>query len=264
MNTLDDLLAIMRKLRDVDAGCPWDREQSYASLVPYTLEEAYEVAETIEENQLDKLPDELGDLLFQIVFYSQIASEENRFTFYTVITHICDKLIRRHPHVFATDKIETAEEQTVAWEQHKQKERMQSDIALSGLLDGVSLALPALTRAAKVQRRAARAGFDWPNYQGVLDKIYEELDEVKAELPINDPQRIEDELGDLLFTCVNLSRHLKVDSERALRKATRKFEDRFRFVESALEISNGKFTATLDEMEMAWQQAKNTITTDPD
>lgn len=257
MNTLDDLLAIMRKLRDIEAGCPWDREQTYASLVAHTLEEAYEVAETIEENQLDKLPDELGDLLFQIVFYSQIGAEEKRFTFDTVISHICDKLIRRHPHVFGTDQIETAEEQTLAWEQHKQQEREQSDTSMNGLLDGVTLALPALTRAAKIQRRAAKAGFDWPGYQGVLDKIYEELEEVKAELPINDPQRIEDELGDLLFTCVNLSRHLKVDPERALRKSTRKFEKRFRLVESVLATSDGEFTATPDEMEVAWQQAKN-------
>jgi len=262
MHTLDDLLAIMRKLRDVESGCPWDREQTYASLVPYTLEEAYEVAETIEENRLHQLPDELGDLLFQIVFYSQIASEEKRFTFNTVIGHICDKLIRRHPHVFGSDKIETAEEQSIAWEQHKQKERMQSDSKMDGLLDGVSVALPALTRAAKIQRRAAKVGFDWPDYHGVMDKIYEELDEVKAEMPSNDPQRIEDELGDVLFSCVNLCRHLKVDSERALRQATRKFEKRFSLVEAALDISNGKFSATADEMEAAWQQAKDKMTDD--
>ena len=256
MNTLDDLLEIMRKLRDVESGCPWDREQTYVSLVPHTLEEAYEVAETIEENQLDKLPDELGDLLFQIIFYSQIAAEEQRFTLDTVITHICDKLTRRHPHVFGKEKIETAEEQTLAWEQHKQKERSQADASMTGLLDGISLALPALSRAAKVQRRAARAGFDWPDYQGVVEKIHEELDEVKAVLPDNNQQNIEDELGDLIFSCVNLCQHLNLDAERALRKATRKFEGRFRVIEDALEIRNGEFNATLDEMETAWQRAK--------
>jgi len=256
MNALDDLLQIMRKLRDKESGCPWDREQTYASLVPHTLEEAYEVAETIEENQLDKLPDELGDLLFQVVFYSQIASEEQRFTLDTVISHICDKLTRRHPHVFGEEKIETAEEQTLAWEQHKKNERLKSATSMTGLLDGISLALPALSRATKVQRRAARAGFDWPDYRGVVEKIHEELDEVKEVLVEKNQQRIEEELGDLLFSCVNLCRHLEIDGERALRKATRKFEGRFRGIEGMLEIDNGKFNATPEEMEEAWQQSK--------
>lgn len=257
MNTLDDLLEIMRKLRDEETGCPWDREQTYASLVSHTLEETYEVAETIEENQLDKLPDELGDLLFQIVFYSQIAAEEQRFTIDTVITCICDKLIRRHPHVFGEEKIETAEEQTRAWEKHKQKERTHTDAGMTGLLDGISLALPALSRAIKVQRRAARAGFDWSDYRGVVDKIQEELDEVKAELAERNPLRIEEELGDLIFSCVNLCRHFEVDAERALHKASRKFEGRFSVIEDLLETRNGEFTASSDEMDAAWQWAKD-------
>ena len=260
MYSIDSLLEIMQQLRDPGRGCPWDREQTLASLVPFTLEEAYEVAETIEAGELKELPDELGDLLFQIVFYAQVGKELGEFDFKTIIEKICDKLIRRHPHVFADEQIANAAEQTLAWEKHKARERQNSaaaEVSTSQTLHGVSLALPALTRAAKLQRRAARVGFDWPDFHGVIDKLREETAELEQAIAQqSDKPVLADEIGDLLFSCVNLARHLDIDPETALRQANKKFERRFAFVEQQLAVQGGVQQASLDEMEQAWQQAK--------
>lgn len=258
MSAINQLLEVMRRLRDPQAGCPWDREQTYRSLVPHTLEEAYEVADAIEQDDLQHLPDELGDLLFQVVFYAQIAQEEGRFDFEDVARGICDKLVRRHPHVFADATIDSAEEQTQAWEEHKRLERDRKVTQpQAGTLEGVSLALPALVRAAKLQRRAARVGFDWPEVEGVFAKVREELAELDTELQAEaTPERLAEELGDLLFSCVNLARHLNVEPETALRTANLKFEQRFRHIEAELQASGGVEQASLQEMDAAWDAAK--------
>lgn len=260
MSAIEQLLEIMRRLRDPQGGCPWDRQQTYHSLVPYTLEEAYEVADAIEQDDLAHLPDELGDLLFQIVFYARLGEEQGAFDFEHVAQRICDKLVRRHPHVFADANIASAEEQTHAWEEHKRQEREQKAAhGQAGILDGVSLALPALVRAAKLQRRAARVGFDWQDIAGVLDKVKEELAEIEAELRSNtSTERLAEEVGDLLFSCVNLARHLQVEPEAALRTANLKFEQRFRQMEKSLEIVGGVDQASLEQMDAAWEAIKQT------
>jgi nucleoside triphosphate diphosphatase len=259
MTPIDRLLQIMARLRDPELGCPWDREQSYESILPHTIEEAYEVADAIERGDRDELRDELGDLLFQVVFYAQIAREEGAFEFADVVAGIADKLVRRHPHVFGGDRIGSAAEQTRAWEAHKAAER--ADRAEPGrppsVLDGVPLALPALTRAGKLQKRAANVGFDWPQATEVLDKIEEEAGELRAELQDADRERLTEEIGDLLFACVNLSRHLEIDPETALRVANRKFEQRFRQIE-ALVAEQGRAPAELElaELDALWEQVK--------
>jgi ATP diphosphatase len=258
MSAIEHLLEIMRRLRDPDTGCPWDREQTYRSLVPYTLEEAYEVADAIEQHDLDHLPDELGDLLFQVVFYARLGQEQGRFDFEGIVQRICDKLVRRHPHVFADSVIDTAEEQTRAWEEHKRQERnRKAGTGQAGILDGVSLAMPALMRAAKLQRRAARVGFDWPQIDGVLAKVREELAEIQLELQTDSAaERLAEEVGDLLFSCVNLARHLQVEPEAALRTANLKFEQRFRQMETLLQTANGIEQASPAEMDSAWETVK--------
>jgi ATP diphosphatase len=258
MSAIEQLLEIMRRLRDPRTGCPWDREQSYRSLVPYTLEEAYEVADAIEQNDLEHLPDELGDLLFQVVFYAQIGQEQGRFDFEDVARRISDKLVRRHPHVFADAVIDSAEDQTQAWEEHKRRERdHKAGAEQAGILDGISLALPALVRAAKLQRRVARVGFDWSEVKGVLAKVREELAEIEVELQADGvPERLAEEVGDLLFSCVNLSRHLQVEPEAALRTANIKFEQRFRQVETLLHATGGVEQASLADMDAAWEAVK--------
>ena len=252
------LLAIMARLRDPACGCPWDREQDFTSIAPYTIEEAYEVAEAIAENDMAALKDELGDLLFQVVFHARMAEEQGAFDFGDVAETIADKMLRRHPHVFGDVEIADAAAQTVAWEEHKARERRaKGGDRKASALDGVGAALPALTRAEKIQKRAARVGFDWPAAAPIFDKIEEEIAELRAELDANVPARIEDELGDLLFAVANLARHLDVDPETALRKATRKFERRFRRVETLLaESGRTPSGATLDEMEAEWRRAK--------
>jgi len=252
------LLAIMARLRDPARGCPWDREQDFTSIAPYTIEEAYEVAEAIAENDMAALKDELGDLLFQVVFHARMAEEQGAFDFGDVAETITDKMLRRHPHVFGGVEIADAAAQTVAWEEHKAQERRAKDGGGKvSALDGVGVALPALTRAEKIQKRAARVGFDWPSAAPIFDKIEEEITELRAELDANVPARIEDELGDLLFAVANLARHLDVDPETALRKATRKFERRFRRVEALLaESGRTPSGSTLDEMEAEWRRAK--------
>ena len=259
---LKRLLAIMARLRDPHGGCVWDLEQSFATIAPHTIEEAYEVADAIEQSDMAALCDELGDLLLQVVFHAQMASEAGHFDFDAVATTICDKMIRRHPHVFGDAEVASSAAQTRAWESHKAEERRRKASAnreiVSSALDGVILALPALTRAAKVQRRAARVGFDWSEAVRVIDKIREEADELAHEIGIGAPsERLDDEVGDLLFACANLARKLEIDPEAALRRGTAKFERRFRRVEALLAAA-GKApeTASLDEMEALWGRAK--------
>jgi len=257
------LLDIMARLRDPDDGCPWDREQNFATIAPYTIEEAYEVADAIERGDMDGLKDELGDLLLQVVFHSRMAEEDRLFAFDDVARAIGDKMTRRHPHVFGDADMANAAEQTVAWEEHKAAERQAKaeaagNAAPPSALDGVGPAFPALVRAQKIQKRAARVGFDWAAAVPILAKIEEEIGELRHELTTGgDVTRREDELGDLLFAVVNLARHVDVDAETALRRATAKFERRFHRVEALL-AEQGRMPeqASLDEMEECWQQAK--------
>ncbi|MEO5971835.1 MAG: nucleoside triphosphate pyrophosphohydrolase [Sphingomicrobium sp.] len=242
--SLERLVAIMRRLRDPVSGCEWDRQQSFATIAPYTIEEAYEVADAIARSDMDALADELGDLQLQVVFHAQMAEESGQFTLDQVLDGICDKLERRHPHIFG----EVAE--SPGWEAIKAAERRARPD--SSALAGVAQALPALERAAKLQRRAARTGFDWPDAAGPRAKVAEELAELDAE---SAPARRAEELGDLLFAVVNLARHLNIDAEDALRKGNRKFEARFR----AIETTPGFETLTLDEMEALWVAAKATL-----
>jgi ATP diphosphatase len=255
-SSIDRLLDIMARLRDRDNGCPWDLEQSFATIAPHTLEEAFEVVEAIEANDIKALKDELGDLLFQIVFYAQIAKEQGAFDFDAVAEIIAEKMIRRHPHVFGDAEIKTAAAQTLAWEEQKAAERKAKDAG--GVLDGVSVALPALTRAVKLQKRAARVGFDWPDAAQVLDKLAEEVGELRAEMVDHpDPERLRDEMGDILFVVANLARKLEIDPESALRQGNRKFERRFRHIEDSLKRQGRQPTdSTLDEMERLWVEAK--------
>jgi ATP diphosphatase len=255
---LDQLLEIMVRLRDPDKGCPWDIEQDFASIAPYTLEEAYEVAEAIERNVPEDLRDELGDLLFQVVFHAQMARERGWFDFADVVAAINDKLIRRHPHVFGDEQVADSAEQTLAWDRHKAKERAARGADADSALDGVSLALPALVRAQKVQRRAARVGFDWSEIGDVVDKLQEELDELRQALSERESlEHAREELGDILFSGVNLARFLDADAESLLRAATRKFDARFRLVEQmAAHEQRDMRSCTLDELEEYWQRAK--------
>ncbi|XBT45145.1 nucleoside triphosphate pyrophosphohydrolase [Pseudomonas viridiflava] len=264
--TLEDLLHLMARLRDPQYGCPWDLKQNYASIVPHTIEEAYEVADTIERGDFEHLQGELGDLLFQVVYYSQLAREEGRFEFDGVVDSITRKLIRRHPHVFPTGELyapvdtpSLSEAQVKSrWEEIKAEERAEkSQPEQLSLLDDVPAALPALSRAAKLQKRAATVGFDWPAALPVLDKVREELDEVLQAMADGDADALEDEIGDLLFATVNLARHLKHDPEHALRRANRKFERRFRFIEQALRASGRPIEdCNLDELDALWGEAK--------
>lgn len=256
---IDRLLHIMARLRSPQGGCPWDIAQSFATIAPHTIEEAYEVVEAIETGDQDSLKDELGDLLFQVVFYAQMAKEAGSFAFDDVVAAICEKMERRHPHVFGDKSVADAQAQTVQWEAQKALERREKagDRPPSALA-GVSTTLPAQTRALKLQARAARVGFDWPDAVQVLDKIAEEIDEVRAELVENiDQDRLEDEMGDLLFACVNLARKFKIDPETALRRGNRKFERRFHYIEREL-AKQGRTPgeSTLDEMEALWVAAK--------
>jgi MazG family protein len=251
---IEDLLQIMAQLRAPETGCPWDLQQDFHSIAPYTLEEAYEVADAIEQGNPAALKEELGDLLFQVVYHAQMAQEAGWFDFNAVVEGICEKMVRRHPHVFGDEDIETAEAQTAAWEVHKQRERGQQDSAL----DGVPLALPALTRADKLQKRASRVGFDWPSIHGVSDKVEEELDELREEIKNNaGADALMDEAGDLLFAAVNLVRHAGIDPEAALRQGNRKFSRRFRMVERLSEAA-GKTVATtdLDTLDRYWDKVK--------
>jgi len=258
---IDRLLAIMARLRAPQGGCPWDVEQSFATIAPHTIEEAYEVAEAIEAGDRAALKDELGDLLFQVVFHAQMAREEGSFDFDAVAAAISDKMERRHPHVFGSAApVDTARAQVAAWETQKAHERAAKahPAAPPSALDGVGVALPALTRAQKLQARAARVGFDWPEARQVLDKIEEEIAEVKAEIAGGGAaEKLDEEVGDLLFAVVNLARKLGLDAEASLRRGARKFERRFHQVEAAL-AAEGRTPqeAGLEAMEAQWVAAK--------
>jgi ATP diphosphatase len=251
---IERLLDIMKCLRNPDGGCPWDLAQDFRSIAPYTIEEAYEVADAIERDNAAGLQEELGDLLFQVAFHAQMASEAGWFDFRDVLEGICEKMVRRHPHVFADETIEGVDAQTNAWEQHKARERGTQD----SLLDGVTLALPALTRAAKLQRRASRAGFDWPSIHGVSDKVEEELEEFCREIDVGtDRDALIDEAGDLLFATVNLLRHAGIDPESALRRGNEKFCRRFRKVEAMCAEAGHSVAGTdLDTLDAYWDRVK--------
>ncbi len=256
------LLDVMAALRDPQNGCPWDIKQTFASLIPYTLEEAYEVADAIEQGDLQGLKSELGDLLFQVVFYSQIASEQSLFEFADVVDAISEKLVRRHPHVFAGQSCNDEAALHEAWEQHKAQERdaqaiEQTGAEQSSVLAGVASALPALKRAQKLQKRAARSGFDWPEAGPVLDKLQEEIDEVREAVQQQNQAAMLEEIGDLLFSVVNLARHLGVDAEEALRGGNRKFMRRFSHIEQALQQAGQTIEQQdLQALESLWQSAK--------
>jgi len=254
---IDRLVAIMAQLRNPEGGCPWDLEQNFASIAPYTIEEAYEVADAIEKQDMASLKDELGDLLFQVVFHGRMAEEQGEFGFDAIASHCADKMVRRHPHVFgSTDGVKSAAGQTLAWEAMKAAERAAKGGA--GALDGVTPGLPALTRAVKIQARAARVGFDWKTAPPILDKIEEEIGELRAEMEAGAPaDRLEDELGDLMFAVANLARRLELDAEGALRRATAKFERRFRRMEALLADRREQMAGhDLDALEGLWNAVK--------
>ncbi|PCI50497.1 MAG: nucleoside triphosphate pyrophosphohydrolase [Alphaproteobacteria bacterium] len=259
--SISELIAIMQRLRSPDGGCPWDIEQDFSTIAPYTIEEAYEVAEAIEANDMPHLKDELGDLLFQVVFHARIAQEKGHFNFDDVVESICDKMTRRHPHVFGGAAYRDSEEQTRAWEAQKARERKQKNQQASAL-DGVTSGLPALTRAIKLQNRAARVGFDWPDTSQVLDKLNEEMAELSHELTQakkgdDNQNRITEEFGDMMFVYANLARHLNIDPESALRSANYKFEKRFRQVEHlAGQQDETLENMTLDKMDQLWNRVK--------
>ncbi len=257
MNAIERLLGIMKTLRDPLHGCPWDREQTFATIAPYTLEETYEVLDAIQREDFDDLRGELGDLLFQVVFYAQMASEQERFNFEDICHAISDKLERRHPHIFGDATAETSSEVVKNWEAIKTAER--ADKAQHSTLDDIPKALPALMRAHKIQKRCHNVGFDWTTLGPVVAKVHEEIDEVmhEAQQSVVDGEKLEEEIGDLLFATVNLSRHLGSKAETALQKANDKFERRFREVEAIIAAQGLSMPgATLEQMEAAWQQVK--------
>lgn len=278
--TIHDLLEVMTRLRDPERGCPWDLQQSFTTIAPHTLEECYELVDAIERGDFPQIRDELGDVLFQVIFYAQLGREQDRFDFADVVHNIVEKLLRRHPHVFPTGKLHESggelkddearntsvvekvvvekvavEQVGVNWERIKQQER--ADKNQTSVLDDVPVALPALSRALKLQKRAARVGFDWDNWRDVLVKMDEEKAELQAAIAENNADNIADEMGDLLFCCVNLARFLHVDPESALRASNRKFERRFGYIERAL-AAQGRAPeqASLAEMEALWVEAK--------
>ncbi len=259
---IEQLLTIMSKLRDEKGGCPWDKKQTFESVVPYTLEETYEVVDAINNQDWDNLKEELGDLLFQVIFYSQIAKEKELFEFSDVVAGINQKLTRRHPHVFSDQVFVSEEEISANWELEKAKERQekqQSDTANPSILDTVPVALPALSRAKKLQSRCAKFGFDWDTFEPVADKVKEELDEVIEEVIQENPDqdKIEEELGDLLFSVVNMARHLGKDPEQALAKANHKFTRRFKAVETKVTQKGLVLQeCSLDELDLEWESVK--------
>ena len=273
--TIEDLQTLMARLRDPETGCPWDTRQSYRTIVPHTLEEAYEVADAIEREDYPHLKDELGDLLFQVIFYTQLGREDGHFDFDGVVDHLVRKLVRRHPHVFPEGTLESSidpdnrpDEAWIkeSWERIKAEERaMKPALEASApvsRLDGIARTLPAMARAEKLQKRAARHGFDWPNVGPVFDKLHEEIDELKeaweaAQTGAGDPDAVEDELGDLLFVCVNLARFMKVNPEQALNRTNHKFDARFRAIERVLEREGRDMDEeSLEALDAVWQAVK--------
>jgi len=253
---MQQLLEIMQRLRDPQNGCPWDVEQNFSTIAPFTIEEAYEVADAIERGEMADLKDELGDLLFQVVFHAQMAKEQGSFDFEDVHQAICDKMLRRHPHVFADLKIKDAAHQKRVWEDYKAAERTQK--GEHSLMDGIPAGMAELTRAIKLQKRAAKVGFDWGSAGPVLDKFDEELSEMREAMACGDREAMEDELGDLLFVATNLARQLDIDPGAALRRGNAKFERRFRAMEDAAGGHEGLADMELDAMEALWQKVKKT------
>ncbi len=260
--SIETLLEVMAQLRHPTTGCPWDRKQDFHTIAPYTIEEAYEVAEAISRKDIEALVDELGDLLFQVVFHAQMASEEGSFNFDDVVAAIVDKMVRRHPHVFGDEPVDDIEAQSLSWEAHKAREREQraSGPGEQSLLDHVPAGLPAIKRAQKLQKRAASAGFDWTSASEVIPKLEEEIAELRQAMSQDATEaRVAAELGDLLFSCVNLARHLGLDAEMALRKTNTEFERRFRYIERRLQADGQNVAKTdADTLEALWDEAKRT------
>ena len=267
MSAIEPLLAIMARLRDPEGGCPWDLEQDFATIAPYTIEEAYEVADAIDRGDLDDLKDELGDLLLQVVFHARMAEEAGAFAFADVVAAICDKMVRRRPHVFAAQAADAADDSAAVlrnWDAIKRAERAAKGEADASALAGISRGLPEWLRAVKLQHKAAKVGFDWPGPAPVIAKLHEEIEEVRVEFDAvaADPDdaaaqdRLEEELGDVLFVCANLARHAKVDVGAALRRANAKFEARFRAMEALAAADGGLAGKPLDEQDRYWAQAK--------
>ncbi|MCW9718824.1 nucleoside triphosphate pyrophosphohydrolase [Avibacterium sp. 21-599] len=255
--SIQDFVQLIAKLRDPNGGCPWDLEQTYQTMIPHLLEESYEVVEAIEQQNTDNLREELGDLLLQVVFFSQLAKEDNLFTFDEVINEVAEKILRRHPHVFGEAKAHNEQEALRHWNTIKAQENKNK--AYQSILDNVPQSFPALMRAEKLQKRCAKVGFDWDNIQPVMAKVQEELQEVQAELarPQQEQAKIEEEIGDLLFAVVNLSRHLHCSPEEALRKANQKFERRFRQVETRVKQQGKSLqSSTLTELDRLWDDVK--------
>lgn len=260
-NGIDRLIQLMADLRDPNGGCPWDIEQTFQTIAPYTIEEAYEVADAIEKKDHSSLKDELGDLLLQVVYHARIAEDNKLFNFEDIAQAITDKMVSRHPHVYGDVSHKNVQEQALAWEDLKAKERVKKQCkAEESILDGITVGLPAATRAVKLQKRAARVGFDWPDLNPVIEKIHEEIEELKEVLDQTksiDIDRAEDELGDVLFSVVNLARHLDLDPEQALRRTNQKFEKRFRGVEISIKDQGLKIEDTnLKTMEKLWNEQK--------
>jgi ATP diphosphatase len=262
---MERLLGIMARLRDPSTGCPWDVKQTFATIAPYTIEEAYEVADAIDRNDLADLRDELGDLLLQVVFHARMAEEAQAFDFADVVEAICDKMTRRHPHVFADARVGSADAQTQAWDSHKRAERAAAGQSDLSVLAGIARGLPEWQRALKLQQRAARVGFDWPGPEPVIAKLHEEIEEVRIEFAatarapddVHARDRLEDEIGDILFVCANLARHAKVDPGSALRRANRKFERRFRAMETLAAAEGVELNAVdLEAQDAYWNRAK--------
>jgi len=258
MTDINKLLEVMRKLRDAEDGCPWDVEQDFSTIAPYTVEEAYEVADAIERGDMDGLRDELGDLLFQVVFHARMAKEAGLFDFDDVVAGISDKMIRRHPHVFGSEAERALGQQTGSWEQIKEEER--SNSGDGSALAGVARAIPALKRAEKLGKRASRTGFDWPDRRGVREKIHEEIEELEEAIVSRDQDHIEEEFGDVLFALVNMARHLDIDPEKALTGANYKFERRFRAMEADITDSGKRLRDfNLETLDTFWRAAKKRV-----
>ena len=259
MKELEKLISIMKSLRDPETGCPWDREQTISSISGYTLEEVYEVIDAIENGSMDDLRDELGDLLFHIIFYAEMAAEQGAFDFQELAANAAEKLERRHPHVFADVDVKDSDEVKKIWEQNKQKERSFKQNQL--LLDDVSSNQPAMMRALKLQKRAAGVGFDWEHRDAILEKVEEEMQELKESITNGDPsERIAEELGDLVFCCINLARHYHLDPETVLRNTNNKFVKRFNYIEKTLKADNRSLSdSSLSEMDELWNEAKGNV-----
>ena len=257
MSPIEKLKSVMEQLRDPKTGCPWDLEQNFSSIAPHTIEEAYEVADAIAKGDMKHVQEELGDLLFQVIFHSQLAKEAALFSFDDVVEAVTEKMIARHPHIFGNELIKTAQEQELAWDSLKDKERQAKGQKQESILEGIPVGLPSLTRALKLQKKAAKVGFDWPDIEGAWEKLSEEIAELQEAIKTQKSLHITDELGDVLFSIINVARKLRVDPEDALRHTNQKFETRFTYVETQLKAQKRRLEdATLAEMDVLWEAAK--------